>query len=184
MNMGQGTVRAMLLAAKARREALEGKAPDVAGQTKTKKTVTADGAVSARASGKASVPVLRRERIRQVEPEDIAGAPPSQVLADPGAYRRRRLQHRAAFWLRFGVNRRNGSFYEMKPHKMPDPVALLLLLREQAIVSDEQLDAAWRVVSESKLWRAARQTDEQDSEAESAKSGSPESVVRQLASRS
>lgn len=181
--MGQGTVRAMLLAAKARREALEGEAPDVAGGTKTKKTA-ADRAVPARASGKAPVPVLRRERIRQAEPEDVAGAPPSQVLADPGAYRRRRLQHRAAFWLRFGVNRRNGSFYEMKPHKMPDPVALLLLLREQAIVSDEQLDAAWRVVSESKLWLAARQTDEQNSEAEPAKQGSSESAVRQLGRRS
>lgn len=52
------------------------------------------------------------------------------------------------FWKQFGVTQSGGSRYEGE-RKVPTPVATLIVLREQGVVSEEQLAEALAVAKAS-----------------------------------
>jgi hypothetical protein len=162
--MTEGKVRALLLAAKARRQASIEQASGKSGETKSKKAASTIKKEKAESTTKMALVQARgkpteavRRPVHAADAGDVAAAPQARAVADPGAYRRWRLESRRVFWMHFGVNLRNGSFFESNPQKMPDPVALLLALREKGGVSDEQLEVAWRMVQEARSWLAERQ---------------------------
>lgn len=162
--MTEGKVRALLLAAKARRQASIEQASGKSGDTKSKKAAPTIRKERTDPTVKMAVVQTRgmptdpaRRPVHEADAGDVAAAPLARAVADPGAYRRWRLESRRVFWMHFGVNLRNGSFFESNPQKMPDSVALLLALREKGGISDEQLEVAWRMVQESRSWLAVRQ---------------------------
>lgn len=74
---------------------------------------------------------------------------PSKALGDVTAYRRRTGLNQITFWPQFGVTQSGGSRYE-NIRRMPKPVALLIVLLEKGMVSDEQLASALEIVEASR----------------------------------
>ena len=73
----------------------------------------------------------------------------SKVLQDPKAARIALNQNQSEFWSALGVTQSGGSRYE-NGRGMPTPLAILMVLREQGLVSNEQLEELQRTVAASR----------------------------------
>lgn len=73
-----------------------------------------------------------------------------KAITDPQGYRQATGLNQSAFWAPLGVTQSGGSRYESTGRTIPTPVALLLVLRDQGIITDEILAEAQRTVEASR----------------------------------
>lgn len=78
-----------------------------------------------------------------------AKAKASTALTDTRSYRLLSGFNQVEFWGELGVTQSGGSRYEQN-RRIPKPLALLMVLKEQGIISAEQLEAAKEIVEASK----------------------------------
>ncbi|WP_425425591.1 helix-turn-helix domain-containing protein [Uliginosibacterium gangwonense] len=71
-------------------------------------------------------------------------------MTDPQGYRQATGLNQSAFWAPLGVTQSGGSRYESTGRTIPTPVALLLVLRDQGVITDEILAEAQRTVEASR----------------------------------
>lgn len=65
-------------------------------------------------------------------------------------YRKQSGKNQTDFWATFGVKQSCGSRYE-NGWRIPAPLALLLVLRQQGVISDADLERARKVVAGSAI---------------------------------
>ena len=79
----------------------------------------------------------------------MAKAKASAALRDPTKYRTSQGKNQTEFWRPLGVTQSGGSRYE-SGRVLPAPAAMLLVLREQGVVTDDMLEEAMRTVKASR----------------------------------
>jgi hypothetical protein len=75
-------------------------------------------------------------------------AKPSKAIADIRKHRLLLGANQMTFWKKYGTTQSGGSRYETG-RGLPNAVAMLIVLQEQGVLSDEQLTAALAVVKAS-----------------------------------
>lgn len=70
---------------------------------------------------------------------------PSKALSDVLRHRKERGENQSIFWARVGVTQSGGSRYETG-RTIPTTTAMLIVLREQGKISDDDLAEALQIV--------------------------------------
>jgi len=84
-----------------------------------------------------------------MNPSTPPKAKPSKALSDIRRHRLGTGDKQTDFWPKYGTKQSTGSRYESGKH-VPNALAILIVLQDQGVLSDEQLASALAIVKASK----------------------------------